>query len=76
MRELNPCHHGNAIDHSRGLSCVHCEGEKDLMRDVVRWRDDAFEASAQIVERYFGADASYCAGDIRALKSSVAKTNS
>lgn len=35
---------------------------------IQRWRNDAFEAAAQIVEKYFGKDADHCAQDIRALK--------
>lgn len=36
--------------------------------DVDLWRADALEKAAQIVERYFPEEATYCAGDIRGLK--------
>lgn len=35
---------------------------------VGRWRNDAFENSAQIVERYFPEDGTSCCNDIRAMK--------
>lgn len=35
---------------------------------VGKWRNDAFENSAQIVERYYPDDGTSCSNDIRALK--------
>lgn len=36
---------------------------------VARWRNDAFQKSAEIVRRYFGEDADDCVHDILALLS-------